>query len=294
MPEVVEVNITAQYLKSKILGKTLTAMNIKGGRYSRKEMTGKELFTVPVKVNDVQTKGKFMYIDLGYFYLASTFGLSGSWGFVESKHSNVSFTFDSGDIMYYTDSLGFGTISFLDKSGLGKKLNSLEDDVLYTNFSADDFYKKLVNYKNKKLPIVSVLMEQKKGTGIFAGIGNYLSVEILYHAKVDPHSTVNGIIKNRAVCDKLANSIKYITKLAYFRSNVGYMMGLDTKFIKKIRRDDEKLNKIHSSTVLDTSVYFEFNVYGQSADPYNNPIKKAKIIKSRTTYFCPTVQVLYD
>ena len=36
---------------------------------------------------------------------------------------------------------------------------------------------------------------------------------------------------------------------------------------------------------------FDFLVYGQNEDPYGNTIKKDKIIKGRTTYWVPNVQI---
>ena len=192
MPEVVEVYLTSKFIESTILGKNVTDIIVSGGRYLKKEITGLENFKklLPMKVNSVGSKGKFIYIDFGNISLASTLGLAGSWGYIKSKYSDVSFKLGDGTILYYTDPMKYGTLSFISTEDRNKKLNSLEDDVLLTKFTDMDFIKKLKEFKNKDKNIVTVLMEQKIGQALFSGIGNYLSVEILYHSNIDPHSTI--------------------------------------------------------------------------------------------------------
>jgi len=75
------------------------------------------------------------------------------------------------------------------------------------------------NKKNKtryNKEIVRVLMEgQKKDNGIGSGLGNYLTVEILYNAKISPYKKLGEIYDSKKLTKSLSNSIKYIVKLCF-------------------------------------------------------------------------------
>ena len=45
-------------------------------------------------------------------------------------------------------------------------------------------------------------------TAIGSGIGNYLSAEILYRAKISPHKTIAQICRNKKISDRLAKAIQ--------------------------------------------------------------------------------------
>lgn len=291
MPEVVEVYVTREYLNKVAKNKVVHDIIVHSGRYID---TGFPLFKGlnKPKITKIGSKGKFMWIELDdgnkKLYLLNTYGLTGGWSTKKDKYVRVELVLGSKSIYYY-DKLGFGTIELGDAMMLSKKLNSLAADILLTNFTEDIFYNKIMALKNKKMPIITLLMDQKK---LFSGIGNYLGAEILYHAKIDPHSTVNNISKNKALCNILSKSIKYITKLSLLKSDIGYLSELDDDF-KLFITELRKTIIVHPDIKLKKKAYFEFNVYNQEVDPLGNPITKSKIIKSRTTYWCPAIQKLY-
>lgn len=300
MPEVVEVYITSKYLDSIIKHKFIKKIEIVGGRYKKKPINNLDYINtlLPLEIISIKSKGKFMYIELynkknnKTIYLANTYGLTGQWSLVESKHSNFRLILNDL-VVYYTDQLGFGTIDFMDKFKLDTKLKSLADDVLNTNFTNKDLYNKLQKVNPDKT-IIEVLMQQKDKNSLFSGIGNYLSVEILYHSKISPYSTIKGLLKNKTVCKNLAFSIKYVVKLSLFRSDIGYISILDDnmqKFIKKFR-SVENYDLYHPEIKFQKEI-FSFNVYGRNSDPYGNEVIKDKIIKGRTTYWCPIIQINY-
>ena len=144
MPEVIEVRTYADFIRDKLENKTIQDIEIQNGRYKRKgpfehyKELRKEL---PLKIKAVESKGKFMYIQLSNgMFLGFTLGLSGGWFFkqknssvlnhgldfsskysVENKekyegyfqkaltHINVEFQTSVGDLLFY-DTLSFGTI----------------------------------------------------------------------------------------------------------------------------------------------------------------------------------------
>ena len=98
MPEAVEVRKFADIVSTNVLGHHITHINILKGRYHspKKPFEGyndlvKEL---PLKIESINTKGKFTYMKLVsekknlYFYLFNTLGLSGGWTLKSDKKTN--------------------------------------------------------------------------------------------------------------------------------------------------------------------------------------------------------------
>ena len=144
-------------------------------------------------------------------YILHTYGLTGKWGLAEEKNSRISFTIKDNNStykLYFTDPRNFGTIKITsDKTILDEKLNSLGLDFLETSFTETDFFNRIKKYIHKKngslsrprakREVVKVLMDQTDKNGLGSGIGSYLAVEILYHAKISPHKKMKYIYKNK-------------------------------------------------------------------------------------------------
>lgn len=306
MPEVVEVALTANYLNEKLKNYGIKDINILGGRYSRNSLQGINEFKkkLPFTIKCIDSKGKFLWFELNKnFFILNTFGLSGEWGFDKKTHSNVELKLTNGNSVYFTDPRNFGTIILTnDNNVLYDKLDSLGPDLLKTDFTNDMFYDYIKNYLHKKdvinktkkdKKIIQVLMNQTFSGGIGSGLGNYLAVEVLYRAKMSPHRKIYTIYKDRKLCDILANSIKYVTRLSYMTMDIGYLSDTTSdmgKWIKKLRDNISNKYNYHSNTKIGKSK-FKFKVYRQQEDPDGNKIKAEKdIIKGRTTYWSSTVQ----
>lgn len=318
MPEVVEVCLTALWLNHELKNAILSDVKVLGGRYSRHTMPGLSDFKKSniYKIIKIDSKGKFMWFELvdknnNCLYILNKFGLSGEWGFDKQDHSNVEFTIKVGTKMrkvYFTDPRNFGTIEFTtDVKRLNKELAKLGDDFLKLPFTNSEFYDRIDDYVKRggdtiiktryNKEIIKILMDQTVKNGIGSGLGNYLSVSVLYHAKMSPYTPIGKLHKNKALANKLATSIRYIVKFAYLTANIGYLEHLDqgmASFLNKLRKDIEKNPKhpynFQSSIKIKSGDEFQFEVYGQSEDPYGNPVKADKIIPGRTTYWAPAVQ----
>jgi len=96
MPEVIEVRKFADILSENIIGKTIIHINLLKGRYKKKAFDGYTdlLKALPLKIEAIQTKGKFTYMTFvsdnnnKKFYLFNTLGLSGGWTLKSDKKSN--------------------------------------------------------------------------------------------------------------------------------------------------------------------------------------------------------------
>ena len=308
MPEGVEVTVTSLYLCDVLKDDSVVGINVLSGRYSRHPMKGIDSFKkkLPMKVKSVESKGKFMWFELedtnnDDFYILNTFGLEGSWGFTKKENSNVELLLSSGRCLFFTDPRNFGTIVMTSiKKQLIDKLNGLGSDLLKESFTNDDFNTRLLSYltmksgmsevrKNKK--IVQILMNQTVTGGIGSGIGNYLVAEILYNSKISPHKTVYDIYINKDLSNKLATAIKYVMKLSFMTSTIGYFCKVDKdmeKWIKNMRKN-VKYN-YHPEVNLENNK-FKFYIYRQKEDPKKHRIKAdTNIIKGRSTYWCSQCQ----
>ncbi len=166
MPEIAEVALTAEILEKYLLGKTITAFDFIGGRYSKKAPVGFDDFIadLPLKVTKIDSRGKFLWFELSKpknkkikWYIWNTFGLTGMWSFVEPDYVKAVLTFKEGDTTYFSDMRNFGTFKFsTDEQALDDKLEELSPDFL----KDDDF--DLGSVKKYKTPIVKILMDQKK------------------------------------------------------------------------------------------------------------------------------------
>jgi formamidopyrimidine-DNA glycosylase len=277
MPEVIEVFITSNYLDDKLKNKTLTNIKILGGRYKYHKF----LINLPVKIIRVRSIGKFIWFELDNdMYIMNTLGLTGMWGFTKNKYSRIKFT-GTNFTLYYSDMRNFGTIKISNKKDLDKKIKKLTPSIL-ENFTDREFYSRILDYKKKQDYIISALMNQESGLG--SGIGNYLSAEILYRAKISPYTRIKNI--NRSISNKLSRAIKYIIKWIYMTGNMRYLDEELDKYLIKLR----KRVKLYPEIKINTNDEFEYQVYGLKKDKYNHEIVGDKIISGRTTYWCPNIQ----
>lgn len=315
MPEVVEVCLTALWLNEKLAGKSITKLTVLGGRYSRHTLSGLGYINShkPFVVNKVDSKGKFLWFEtLGannkFYYILNRFGLEGEWGFTKEVHSGLQFTIkDNGEEseLYFTDSRNFGTLEIVDdRQLLNNELNKLAPDVLKTEFTDKDLYDRITQYVTKGMDkinesrgdkeIYKVLMDQSV---LYSGLGNYLSVEVLYNCKISPHKKISEIYKNKDLVNALAHAIKYTVKLSFMNANMGYLEHLDSgmsSFIKRLREDVnnniDHAHNYHKDIALSDKDVFSFRVYRQKKDSLGNEVLADKIIKGRTTYWVPSVQ----
>ena len=286
MPEIAEVALTAEILEKNLKRKTLTSFDFVSGRFSKKNPSGYDDFikALPLKIKKVDSRGKFLWFELvspvdkkEKWYIWNTFGLTGMWAFFEPTYTRAVLTFKNKLATYFSDMRNFGTFKFsTSREDLDKKLAELTPDFLKDS----DF--DISKVKTLKIPIVKILMDQKK---VGSGIGNYLVAEILYRARISPHRLGSNLTN-----DEIANLtywIKYIIKLSYIDNHIGYMVDLESeaeKIKKKIYHIDVKLKE----------KTFKFLVYRQKEDPDGHKVKAEKIVgpekTKRTTYWVPAVQ----
>lgn len=187
MPELPEVETVRKTLLKKILNKKITKVEVFYPNIIveptlekfQKELTNQTII-------DIKRKGKWLIFELNDYYLLSHLRMEGKYNLKKitdgyNKHEHVSFIFEDETCLRYKDTRKFGRMYLYkkDEAYNNKPLNELGlepwDKELNTNYLKE-------KYKNKKLPIKTILLDQ----GIITGIGNIYADEILFLSNVNP------------------------------------------------------------------------------------------------------------
>ncbi len=143
---------------------------------------------VNIKLVDIETYGKNLLFVFKDFFVGVHLGLFGSMLVNKRKKVNASFSlhFPDGEINFYVAKT---------KLYEGKPSDhfNFKTDILKPEFDPDFILKELENHGDEM--IGDVLMDQH----IFAGVGNIIRIETLYHAKIHPQSIVKEIPEKKLV-----------------------------------------------------------------------------------------------
>lgn len=292
MPEVIEVRHYADDIKKYLKNEKILNIKITNGRYKKIgefEGSNELLKSLPLKVIDIKTKGKLIYIKLeNNFFIVSTLGLSGGWCFEDNNkkiklpktykyyikngdedmvnqymknslnHLNVSFNIKNGKMWFY-DVLSFGTLRYVNFEKMQKILKQLGNDIMDENTTFDIFSNNIKKYPEKTIGIV--LMNQK----VISGIGNYLRADVLYLSKISPFRKVK-LLSNFEI-NKIFKYCKMLT-WSFYDIKKSIKLGYYTKQDKL----PEHYNRL-------------FFVYGEEYDIFNNKITKEELYEGSQKRF---------
>jgi formamidopyrimidine-DNA glycosylase len=283
MPEVLEIRKYVDFLNSKLKNNYINSIDILKGRYKTHSpfVMYKELKkNLPLKVINVKSKGKFIYILLEKdFIIFNTLGLTGGWIYLgnDKKYKipllmndigdydiekykknalnnlNIEFNIDLGS-MYFFDIRSYGTIKVVnDPYELYKKLDSIGPDIMDLSTTFKIFKDQILKKVNWNKPIGNVLVNQK----IISGIGNYLRSDILWLSCISPFRLVSSLNDNE---------LKSIYKNALLLTwgDYNYKKACKLKLISK----NDKL-----------PIYYNrlFFIYRQKTDIYNHTVLTDKL-----------------
>ncbi len=273
MPELPEVETVRRQLKEKLNNRIIKKVIIYYNdiiAYPKIEEFKKQISNQ--KINDIKRRGKWLIFELDSYYLLSHLRMEGKYFFkksseVRNKHEHVVFILDNDVELRYHDTRKFGKMYLIEKDKINLigpliKLG-LEpwDSNLDINYLKDKF-------KNKKLPIKTVLLDQS----IIVGIGNIYADEILFLSEISPF---------KRACDLDDNQLRQIIENTKITLDKAIKLGGST---------------IHSYTSvdgMDGKFQNELLVHKDKSLCPNckNEIKKV-FIKGRGTYYCDKCQKL--
>ena len=253
MPEGPEISYMTYIFNNKFKNSILKNIIIQSGRYSRHPLPKhfhnltKEL---PLKINSIKNKGKFIYITfsnkiilcikLNYGQLVETNG----------KHSHIKFITSKGDF-YIEDLRNFCTLSILNEDELEKVLNKIGPDLIHDKIKFDSYNEAMNKKPNMKLG--EFLIQQS----IFSGAGNYIRSETCYEAKISPYRLNKDInLKERKeICKQLIKIIKSAYK-----------------------------------SLINKGIHYKCKVYQQKLTPKGEIVISQRLEKDRNIYWVPSIQ----
>ena len=237
------------------------------------------------------------------FYIFSTLGLTGGWTYklnnnnskkvgdykfpklldyisdekYEKYHKtsinnlNVEFKMKGSDkIVYYYDSLSFGTLKVIDnKEELEKKLNQIGPDIMDDTTTISIFIVQITKKNNLDKYIGNVIMNQK----VISGIGNYLRSDILWLSRISPFRKVKDL--SQKDFEIIYNNSRKLTW-----ENYDLKKGIKNKIIQKKDIFPRDFNR-------------NFFVYMCEKDIYDNVVIVENLYEGsvqRKIYWCPKYQ----
>jgi len=282
MPEGPECTRTAKQVNRYVRGLTLVNVNIISGRYTKKLPDGfDELMSfLPLKVNEVTVKGKFIYWLLDKeISIWTTLGMTGNFKLQPSKHTRLAYYFDDGSAVYYNDQRNFGTTKFcFNNHSLLAKLDKIGPDMLNNPCTLEEF--KLRASKKPKWSVVKWLMDQNQ----ISGVGNIYKSESLFLAGISPYRIMESLTTNEL--EKLYNAICKILQSAYQDG------GATIRNYSDLYDNHGKYTAFPSNieSILEARWDNKVMCYGRKEDIYGNPIQKVTLDDQRTTFWSPIVQ----
>lgn len=272
MPEKPEVITVAESLKTKILGKKITGCNVYHDNIIaypvscefKKKIIGQ-------KINDITTRGKWIVMFLDKDSLLVHLRMEGKFFFRDkgedlNKHEHVELILDDSISFRFHDVRKFGKMHLINKEETYKvkPLSELGYEYYDKGLTKEYLFDA---FKNKKLPIKTVLLDQS----IITGIGNIYDDEILFMSGIDP---------NRKACDVTLEECQKIID--------NCVIVLD----KAVKLGGTTIKSFTSSEGVHGLFQNELLIHGRRGEECKNcgtEITKIKI-NGRGTYYCTKCQ----
>jgi formamidopyrimidine-DNA glycosylase len=313
MPEVIEIRKYADFLNSKFKNKIIKNIKILKGRYKThgpfelyKELTDK----LPMKVKEVKTKGKFLYMVLeDDYFIFSTLGLHGGWTWLKQAKDNVdinkefitdnikNFNFDKlldyvdedGLAGYYKTALNNLNVQFITEQGSMFYFDSLSFGTLKIIKGCQHLHKKLdsigpdIMEESTTLEIFKKQLMKTKNLAkkigivllnqkVISGIGNYLRADVLWMSRISPFRKVKDL------CDLDIKRIYENSKILTW-GDYDYKKGV-------------KMNIIKKDTKIPSDYKRDFFVYYSKEDIYGNHVIKEELYEGNQKRFIYWVKEL--
>ena len=272
MPELPEVENVRRSLIPKLKNKKITSVEVIYPNIiaypSPKEFCSELQGEI---IHDINRKGKWLLFELDHYELLSHLRMEGKYHFKSKKdklekHEHINFILEDSISLRYCDTRKFGRMYLYKKNEArnNKPLNELGlepwDKELNVNYLKE-------KYKNKKLPIKTVLLDQ----GIITGIGNIYADEILFLSNINPLKKCYELKEKEL--EKIIINIQEILNKAIIYGGTTI-------------RSYESSEGVHGN--------FQNNLLVHNKENENCKICNSKIIKikvnGRGTYYCPKCQ----
>ena len=271
MPEIAEVETVRNTLKKQILNKKIKNVKILYSKMIESNINDLKNNLIGNEFIDIKRRGKWLMFELHNYYLLSHLRMEGKF-FLKNiddpidKHEHIIITFEDDTDLRYHDTRKFGRMNLVKKE-LAYEVEAIKKQ------GAEPFSSNLTKeylfecFKNKRLPIKSLLLDQT----IISGLGNIYANEVLFESSINPLKLGKDISLNE--CQKIVDATNSIIKKAIKMG--GTTIKSYTSSLGVTGRFQQKLN-VHKKE-------------GISCKKCGEIIAKIKI-GGRSTYFCKNCQ----
>lgn len=271
MPEIAEVETVRNTLRKRILNKKIVDVKVHYKSMIESDINDFVEYLIGDEFIDIKRRGKWLIFETNNRYLLSHLRMEGKFFIkdgqeAKGKHEHVTIYFDDGTTLRYEDTRKFGRMNLIKKEELtttqaiAKQGYEPGEKELTSDYLLEKF-------KNKKLPIKSVLLDQT----IISGLGNIYVNEVMFYAKINPERSANSI--TRQECELIVKGADEIIKEA-------------------IKMGGTTIKSYTSSLGVTGRFQQNLKVHKKEGEPCvicKTPIKNIKI-GGRSTYFCPKCQ----
>lgn len=286
MPELPEVETVRLQLMNKVIGKTISSVEVLHDKTVDHDTTIEAKLTGK-KISDIDRVGKlliFSFTDEDDLYLLAHLKMTGQFFYIDddgdlfggghsvnaadlnlpSPHTRVIFHFTDQTALYFNDMRLFGYTKIADRTYMETARLKFGPEPIADDFDCEWFAKKL---KNRKTSVKAALLDQS----FVAGLGNIYVDEALWRAKVRPTRRADRVTKTEAAAlcaaagDVMRESIAVGgTTFQHFK-DTGGEIGNFTTHLKV------------------------FGQHGQSCSRCGTLIEKIRVA-GRGTHYCPGCQ----
>jgi formamidopyrimidine-DNA glycosylase len=275
MPELPEVEVVKIFLEDKLLGQTITDLEI----FNPKSFIGDSSKVVVQKITKFTRIGKQLSIHLsnglillvhlkmtGQLILGDIMlGHPTKFEKYPNKSTRIAFHFKDA-VLYFNDQRKFGWVKLFTPAELVDFQSPLGLDILDSKFSPEYLFSQL---QKSRRPIKQVLLDQH----FFAGIGNIYANDALFLSKIHPQTPANIITLKES---------KLISAHLVDIMRQSILAGGSTMKDNTYVRPDGSFG----------GNQFFFRVYGRVGEPClvcQTKIKKMTL-GGRGTFYCPSCQ----
>ncbi len=287
MPELPEVETVRRGLQSRIVGKSITAVNYNWPKSFPNSNDNVDKFLINSKILGVTRRAKVLLIELDTEYSlmihlkmtgqlvfrskADNFGAGhpsdSLIGELPDKSTRVILDFSDGSILFFNDQRKFGWVQLIPTIEIINVdfFKKVGPEPLATDFTSKEFITRLKRKKNSA--IKAAILDQT----VIAGIGNIYADETLWGAKIHPSTIVSNISQKKL--NTLFNEIRVVLELAIEKGG-----STDKNYVNA---DGKKGNYLNFARV--------FRREGQACPRCSTQIIKIRVA-NRGTHVCPNCQ----
>ena len=271
MPEIAEVETVRNTLKGRILNKKITDVKVHYKNMIESDINKFASSLIGDSFIDIKRRGKWLIFETNNKYLLSHLRMEGKFFIkddkeAKGKHEHVTIYFEDNTTLRYEDTRKFGRMNLINKEELSTTESIAKQGFEPGEKGLTSTYL-LEKFKNKKLPIKSVLLDQT----IISGLGNIYVNEVMFYAKINPERSASSITKEE--CELIVKGSNEIIKEAIKMG--GTTIKSYTSSLGVTGRFQQNL-KVHKKE-------------GEPCSICDTPIKNIKI-GGRSTYYCPKCQ----